>query len=185
MSRSNPYPAVIAFVGGTAFAVLASGGIVEERLSTGRAGVGVVVNAFIMLASILMLGAVRTRRSTSVFVLQAVGAFLGVAVVHLALRMGWLAAPVWLAERPAQVVNDIVAVAATLAVVWACAGELDVRLLVLALATLTLYKMTGRFWHLDAPPGGFAITVQNLVLAQVAATALSLPIYRHMTLDAA
>ena len=79
-----------------------------------------------------------------------------IAAIHVALKLHWVDSPPWLAERPEQWVNDGVAVFSTLAIVWACARKLDLRLLVVALVMVTIYKVTGHFWHLDAPPGGFA-----------------------------
>jgi len=185
--RPTPPWCTVAFLAGAALAVITSAGIVEERLSAGSVGVGLFVNGFVLLASILSLGVVRRRASgaANVLLAQTLGAIVGIAIVHLALRGGWIPRPSWLAERPAQLVNDGVAVLATLALVWACAHKLDLRLLVFALATVTLYKATGRFWHLDVPPGGFAVRVQDLVVAQVGATALALAIYRQLTIHAA
>ena len=49
---------------------------------------------------------------------------------------------------------------------------------------MTLYRATSRLWHLDAAPHGFVFTVQDLVLAQCAAAAIALPLYRQMTTHA-
>ena len=128
-----------AFLAGAALAVVTSGGIVEERLSAGSPRVGVVVNALVTFGSILTLGLLHRRAPlvAGVIVPQAVGAVLGVLGIHLALRCGWIAGAPWLAERPAQLVNDAVAVFATLTIVWACANRCDLRLLVVALAVLS------------------------------------------------
>ena len=77
------------------------------------------------------------------------------------------------------------AVLATLTVVWACARGLDLRLLVVALLVMATYRATGRFWHLDAAPRGFLVSVQDLVIAQLVCAAVALPLYRWMTRDAA
>jgi len=172
-----------AFLAGASLALVTSGGIVEERLSAGSVHVGVVVNALVTFASILTLGLLHRRAPLvpAVVVPQAVGAAVGVLCVHVALRWGWIAGAPWLAERPAQLVNDAVAVFATLTVVWACANRLDLRLLVAALAVLSLYRATGTLWHLDVAPQGFKVTVQDLVIAQLACAALALPLYQWMT----
>jgi len=160
-------------------ATLVSGGILEERLSGGSANVGIVVNALMTVMAILTLGLIERGgvRSVRVLVLQVVGAAVGIAAVHLALRFGWIPGAAWLVERPAQLMNDVVAVAATLAVAWACARGLSSRILLAALVLLTAYRATARLWHLDAPPSAFHVTVQDLVVAQLVAVALALGIY--------
>jgi hypothetical protein len=172
-----------AFLAGVALAVVTSGGLVEERLSAGSVHVGAAVNALVTLASIVILARVcrRAPLTPAVVVSQAVGAAVGVVAVHLALRGGWIHGAPWLAERPAQLVNDGVAVFATLTVVWAFANQLDMRLLIAALAVALVYRATGRFWHLDTAPHGFLVPVQDLVLAQLACAALALPLYGWMT----
>lgn len=174
-----------AFLAGAALATVASGGLVEERLSAGSLLSGGVVNALVTLASIATLGFLgrRTPLAARTVVPQAVGAMVGVLGVHLALRLGWIAGAPWLAERPAQLVNDMVAVFTTLTIVWACANRYDLRLLLVALVAALLYRATGRFWHVDMAPAGYLVTVQDLVLAQLACAALVLPLYERMTRD--
>ena len=175
--------ALTVFVAGAAFAMVTSTGLVEERSSSGSLNVAVVANALVTLAAILVLGLVQRRVAISGRTLlpQAFGAACGIAVVHLALRMGLLVAPSWLSERPAQFMNDAVAVFSTLTVVWACARRLDLRLLVGALLLVTAYRVTAPFWHLDVAPRGFTFRVQDFVLAQFVGAALALPLYRRMT----
>jgi hypothetical protein len=178
----TPRQAAAAFLAGAVFGAITSGGILEERLSAGNPTVGMIVNAFMTFLSLLALGMVERRRSSGgVLLLQLLGAIVGIASVHMALRAGWIAAPSWLTERPAQFVNDGVAVFGTLAVVWACARRFDVRVLLLALFIVTAYRVSGRFWHVDVAPGGFSVSVQDLILAQFGAVALALPLYRRMT----
>jgi hypothetical protein len=174
-----------AFLAGAALAIVASGGLVEERLSAGSLLSGAEVNALVTLVSIATLGFLgrRTPLAARTVVPQAVGAVVGVLGVHLALRYGWITGAPWLAERPAQLVNDAVAVFATMTIVWACANRCDLRLLVAALAVALLYRATGRFWHLDAAPPGYLVTVQDLVVAQLGCAALVLPLYQWMTRD--
>jgi hypothetical protein len=172
-----------AFVAGAVFAMVTSGSLVEERSSSGSPSVALVANALITFAAVLVLGLVQRRVALArrVVLPQALGAVCGILVVHLALWTGLLAAPVWLSERPAQLVNDAVAVFSALAIVWACAGRLDLRLLVGALLVVTAYRATARFWQLDVAPHGFLFHVQDLVIAQFVAAALALPLYRGMT----
>lgn len=163
--------------------MVTSTGLVEERVSAGSLNVAVVTNAFVTFAAVLVLGLVQRRVDVTARGLlpQAFGAVCGIAVVHLALRVGLLVAPSWLSERPAQLMNDAVSVFSTLALVWACARRLDLRLLVSALLIVTAYRVTAPFWHLDAAPHGFAFRIQDFVIAQFVATALALPLYRTMT----
>lgn len=178
---------VVAFATGVLLALVTCGGIVEERLSSGDPRVALVANLFITLASVLVFGMAQRRTSPTArtVVPQALGAACAIAAVHVALRAGIVAAPAWLSERPAELVNDVVAVFATLAVVWSCARGLSLPLFVTALVVLTAYRATGRFWHLDAAPHGFVVTVQDCVLAQVIAAAIALLAYRAMTERAA
>ena len=171
------------FIAGAVLAVVTSGGIVEERLSSGSLSVAVVANAVVTFVAILVLAFVerRTPLSTRVVIPQILGAACGIVLVHLTLRAGVLAVPSWLSERPPQLVNDAVAVFSTLAVVWACARRLDLRLLVGSLLVVTAYRATAHCWHLDVAPHGFQLRVQDFVLAQFVAAALALPVYRGMT----
>ena len=172
-----------AFMAGAVFAVVTSIGLVEERSSSGSPRVALVANAFVTFGAILILGLVQRRVAVSGRAIwaQAFGAACGIGLVHLALRMGLVPAPSWLSERPAQFMNDAVAVFATLTIVWACARRLDLRLLVGALLVVTAYRVTAPLWHMDAAPHGFLFRVQDLVLAQFVAAALALPLYRQMT----
>jgi hypothetical protein len=183
----HPVPAaapVAAFFAGGALALVTSGGIVEERLSSGSLDRGVVVNALMTVASIGLLVLVQRRvpRTRRVLIAQAFGALLGILGVHLALRSGVIAGAPWLSERPAQLVNDVVAVFAVLAVVWACAERLDWRLLAAAALLVVLYRATGKLWHLDVAPHGFVVSVQDLVMAQCVGAAVALLLYRNATL---
>jgi hypothetical protein len=175
--------ALTLFTAGAALGGVTSGGIVEERITSGSPGVAFVANALITFTAILVVALVQRRAPwrKTVVLPQAFGAVCGIALVHVALRLGVFAAPSWLSERPPQLVNDAVAVFSTLALVWACARRLDLRLLVGALLAVTAYRMTSCFWHLDVAPHGFLFRVQDLVIAQVLAVALALPVYRGMT----
>jgi hypothetical protein len=171
------------FGAGLVLAVVTCGGILEERLSSGSPGVAVAANALVTFGAILALGLVQRRApfSNRAAVPQALGAACGIVAVHLALRLGIVHLAPWMSEKAGQFVNDAVAVFSTLAVVWACARGLSLRLLIGALVVLTAYKMTGRFWHLDVAPHGFVITVQDFVVAQFVAGVVALTVFREMT----
>lgn len=171
------------FVAGTGLGLVTSAGMVEERLSTGSTGVALGVDAIVTGAAILVLALVQRRFPFSSHVVgaQLLGAALGISLVHLAMGAGIVPKPYWLAERPRQLVNDTVAVLSTLLLVWACARRLDLRFFVGALLVVTAYRSTAGFWHLDVPPHGFALRVQDIVIAQFVAVALVLPFYREMT----
>jgi len=171
------------FAAGLVLAVVTCGGIVEERLSSGNPGVAVAANALVTFGAILALGLVQRRApfSNRAAIPQAVGAACGILAVHLALRVGVVHTAPWMSEKPRQLVNDAVAVFSTLAVVWACARGLSLRLLIGVLVVLTTYKMTGRLWHLDVAPHGFVITVQDFVVAQFVGGLVGLTLFREMT----
>lgn len=182
--RNHPRATFVTmFLAGALLAMVTSAGLIEERSSSGDPSVALVVNAVVTFAAILVLGLVQRRGavSCSVVLPQVLGALCGIAAVHAAVRMGAVAAPSWLSERPLQFMNDVVAAFCTLALVWACARSLDLRLLVGALVAVSAYRAAAPLWHLDAPPNGFALRVQDIVIAQFAATALALPLYRKMT----
>ena len=186
MIEREPSPAAYARValGGAFLGVVTSGGIVVERLSSGSPNVAVVVKrAIISVAAILLLALVQRHvpLSAPVASTELFGAAAGVALVHVTLRAGLIDRPYWLSERPPQLVNDAVAVLSLLVIVWACTRRLNLRLLVVALFVLTLYRITGPSWHLDAPPLAFALSVQDIVIGQLVAAALALPLYRQMT----
>jgi hypothetical protein len=173
---------IVCLASGAAGVVLAGitcGGIVEERLTSGSPVVALVANGFVTFVALLVLGLVQRRDTTAwSFVPQALGAALGILAVHGALRLGLVQAAPWMSERPAQLVNDAVAVFSTLALVWACARGLRLHLLLGALVALTLYRATAPLWHLDASPRGFVVPVQDFVVAQFVAAALALLVYR-------
>jgi hypothetical protein len=126
-----------------------------------------------------LLGSLDARGSRlAILVPQALGAVVGIVVVHLLLRREALGALPWLSERPAQFVNDAVAVAGFLALVWAVTDGLDAKLLFLAFAGVTLYRVTAPLWHLDHAPGGFQTSVQELVVAQFVGAALAVGLFR-------
>ena len=171
----------LAFSVGLLLALAASGGIAGERVTLGRLAFGLAANAAATFAVIVVASAtMRRRRSLPVLIAQVLGAVVGVAVVHVLLRREAMGAAPWLSERPAQLVNDAVAVSCLLALAWASAKNLDLRLLVLAFLVVTVYQLTASTWHLDRAPGGFQATVQQLVVAQLVGAAIALAVWRSL-----
>ncbi len=189
----------VAFATGLLLALTTSGGIAGERLTRGSFDVALVANAMATVAALLAMvptmrrilvsfaeldedetraTRVARRRAATVVVPQLVGAACGVTLVHLALRHEALGAFPWLSEKPAQWMNDLVAVSGALALVWAAAQGLEPKLLVAALVGVTLYRATSPMWHLDHAPGGFSTSIQELVVAQLVAVAFALGIFR-------
>lgn len=187
-----------AFGGGLLVALATSAGIAGERITEGDFGVALAANAVATIVAIAAL--VLTMRPLLAFfaeaplvdadarayrlaragliVAQVLGAVAGIVLVHFALRREVVGAMPWLSERPAQLVNDVVAVFGLLALVWASANRLDTRLLVVALLVMTAYRATASAWHLDHAPHGFQTTIQELVVAQFVAAALGLLVFR-------
>lgn len=179
-----------------------SGGIAGERLTLGAAAMGTLANALATVAA-LVAATIATRRTQVAWVElpgspedgaatfgrlhplvvllpQLVGAIVGVVVVHALLREGALGRAPWLSERPAQFVNDGVAVFGLLALAWACAADLDARVLFAALLVLTAYCLTAARWHLDHAATGFRTTVQQFVIAQFVAAAIAMTLARGL-----
>ncbi len=178
---------LLVFLAGLILAIVTCGGIVEERLSAGSPVIAMAANALVTFAAILALGVVQLRapHSSRAAVPQVLGAACGILAIHWALRLGIIHAAPWMSERPPQLVNDLVAVGTTLALVWACARGLDARLLAGALVALTAYRSSAQLWHLDLAPHGFQVTVQDFVVAQFVAGAIALGLFREMTRRAA
>ncbi len=175
---------LVGFGVGLLVALVVSGGIAEERVTLGAPGVVLLANGAMTVAALLAVVLLMRRRATernalAVLVPQLVGAVAGVALVHLALRQASGAVP-WLSERPAQFVNDAVAVLGLLGLVWACDGGLNVRLLFVAFVAVTAYRATASFWHLDRAPAPYHTSIQELVVAQFVAAAFALGLFRTM-----
>lgn len=180
MSARQFLSLVTPLLSGFVLAVAVSGGIVGERVSEGSLPVALAANALVTLVSVVVL--LLTARAQGMPVMtylgaQGFGALLGIFLVHQALRGTGLALP-WLSERPAQLVNDLVATFGVLALITGMARGADLRALLVCLLVLTVYRATSSMWHLDAAPHGFVFTVQQLVVAQVAAVALAMVAYR-------
>ncbi|AKU95145.1 hypothetical protein AKJ09_01809 [Labilithrix luteola] len=180
MSARQFLSLVTPLLSGFFLAVAVSGGIVGERVSEGNLQVALAANALVTLLSVLVL--VFTTRARGVpcmtyVATQGFGALLGIALVHQVLRGSGLAFP-WLSEGPAQLVNDLVATFGVLALVFGMARGADLRALAASLLLVTAYRATSGMWHLDHAPHGFLFTVQQLVVAQVAAVALAMVAFR-------
>jgi hypothetical protein len=186
VSRPLPLPPRIggvafAFSVGLLLALAASGGIAGERVTLGRLGIALLANAAATTAAIIAARTtIRGAHPLAVLVPQVLGAVAGVVLVHLLLRRAAAEAFPWLSEGPAQLVNDAVAVSGLLALAWACARNLDLRVLLGALVVVTVYRLTSPMWHLDRAPSGFHVTVQDLVVAELFAAALALGLFRTL-----
>ena len=169
---------------GLVLALVTSGGLVGERISEGAPWVAAAVNALVTVVSVLVLAItlqhLGARMGAAARMAQVGGAMVGVALVHVLVRERVFFDVPWLSERPTQLVNDATAAGATLVLIWACARELDVRVFGVALALVTLYRVTAFRWHLDQAPHGFQNTVQQLVVMQFAAVALGLLIFTQV-----
>jgi hypothetical protein len=175
---ANPF---LATALGAGLAIVTSAGIVGERLSSGSLRAALASNALMTGTAIVVLAAVRGKPDSSArrsLWPLAIGGAIGIVAVHAALRLGFVAIPPWMSERPAQLVNDAVAVLALLLVVRASARGFDPAGLAFALGLLTVYRLTGATWHLDVSPRTFAVSVQTAVVAHVVAAALALPVFR-------
>lgn len=167
--------------------VVTSGGLVLERMAQGDLRVALLVNAVTTVAVLVVArwnAEIRARRpraasdrksrAVRVALGQGAGAAFAVALVHATLRLVHDPSLAWMNEGVAQLVNDAVAVGALLSVAWA-ASRRPPRLghLAGALALVTAYRASAACWHLDRAPHGFAITIQQLVVAQFVAAALA------------
>lgn len=194
---------------GLLFAVVISLGILGERLAPGNVWIVTAANVIGATAALLVLAftfrpfltrfdaaalpagsSLQQRRARAMIFAQALGAALGVVGVHLILRSSALAARPWLSERPAQLVNDVVAVFGALTLIWSCARRPFGALAGLVGLGLALaYALTSSRWHLDAPPPSSAlalsasfrsVSIQLAVLAQLACTAIATTTFRRL-----
>jgi hypothetical protein len=190
---STLHAAAAGFAAALFLALLTSLGIAGERVTAGSPTVAVVANAAATVAAIgallltlrARLGSAEAGRARPLLLIgpQLAGAAVGVALVHAALRASPLRPPGALVERPAQFVNDAVAVLALLAVVWgASARPFGLVAVVGGAALVTLYAATASSWHLD--PFRFrAATVQQFVAAQFVAVAIALALFRWLAFE--
>jgi hypothetical protein len=179
----------LAFGAGLLLATFTSAGIAGERVSAGSLGVALVANAAATLAALVVASLTARARSSDdahscsarsklVVALQVVGAAVGVAVVHLALRALESGHSSALVERPAQFMNDGVAVLAILFVVWGATSEpIALARVVAGTALVLLYVATASRWHLD-PMRFHGATVQQLVGLEFTGAAIGLAVFR-------
>jgi hypothetical protein len=188
-------PTAAGFAVGLLLALATSGGIAGERITRGAFQMALLANAVTTIVALVAVVVTMRRMRASagsprrltmsvrphtltVLIPQVAGAAAGIVLVHVLLHREALAILPWLSERPAQFVNDVVAVAGVLALVWASAAGLDTRLLVLAFLGVTIYRVTAPIWHVDHVPGGVQTSVQEFVVAQFVAAALALGVFR-------
>jgi hypothetical protein len=186
-----------AFVTSLLLALGTSGAIVSERLSGGNVRLALLTDCVVLVLAVVAMSL--TARARSVFfgtagdasvapvrlrislvlLVQLLGAAIGVAIVHLVLRK-LVNVPTWFRECPAQFVNDAVAVCGALLAVWACARRrLVLGSLVAMFLLLLAYGATASHWHWDHPALSFSMSTQELVAAQVIATATGLLSFRR------
>lgn len=183
----------LAFGAGLLLATFTSAGIAGERVSAGSERVALAANAAATLGSIMVL--ILTARALStglassghqharspswvVAILQIAGAGLGVALVHLALRGIGHGSSRELVERPAQFVNDAVAVLAILCVVWGAASQpVDLVRVLVGASMVLFYVATAQRWHVDSIRF-HGTTVQQLVGLEFTGVAIGLAVYR-------
>jgi len=185
----------VGFAAGLLLALLTSVGIAGERVTAGSPAVAILANAVATVAAVVALVltlrvrttalSARDDRARSLLLLgpQLLGAAVGIALVHLALHASVFGASRVLVERPAQYVNDAVAVMALLAVIWgASARPFGIVCVVGGAALVTAYAATASSWHLD-PMTFRAATVQQFVAAQFVAAAIAVGVFRWLAFD--
>ena len=122
-----------------------------------------------------------SRRVTSLVTSQAIGALVGVLVIHALVWRGLDAHP-WLREHPRQLVNDLVAVFGVLAFVWGCAQKpIRPQLMIAGLVLVLGYELTAGYWHIDAPvpvTQELAWSVQRFVGSEVTASGVGVLAFR-------
>jgi hypothetical protein len=184
----------LAFGAGLLLAIFTSAGIVGERVTAGSLRAALAANAtatFAATAVVTMTARALSNGEASpdhdarlrlwlVAILQVIGAGAGVAMVHLALRATRLGSSHDLVERPAQFVNDAVAVLAILCVVWgATAQPIQLERVILGASMVLLYLATAPRWHVDAI-SFHGTTVQQLVALEFTAVAIGVAAYRAL-----
>ncbi len=190
---------------GFGLALVVSCGILLQRVLGSTAANAVAANAVTTLVAVAaVLATVRTyltsfepttfdrsvpphaavgpqARVTNLVTSQAIGALLGVLVIH-ALVWRALDAHPWLREHPRQLVNDLVAVFGVLAFVWGCAQKpIRPQLMIAGLVLVLGYELTAGYWHIDAPvpvTQELAWSVQRFVGSEVTASGVGVLAFR-------
>ncbi len=184
---ASPSPGVLfSFGAGVALAMVACGGLCAARISQGNLWVAISAHLFATVAVVAIVYkqgrfVASSKQATAARVAaQIAGASFGIVLAHSLLRSSSLGAIPWLSERPAQFVNDAVAVFAPLAIVWASSRRPpSTAVLVATLLLVTAYRLTGTMWHVDT--AHFSYTVQDLVTGEFAGSALGISAFRLLT----
>jgi len=168
-----------------ALALVASGGVLAQRLSRGDVRTALIAQLLATSVALFVFRAQIRRQNEATngrlacLALQCVGASCGIVTAHALLHASPYGALPWLSEQPAQFVNDAVAVFAPLAVIWASVRRPPkTAVLVLTLGVVTAYRVTAFLWHHDAAT--FALPVQDLVSREFAGSAIGITIFRHL-----
>lgn len=161
---------------GLVLALLTSGSLLYQRVTEGSiraALMGNVVTTAAVVGAVLLSRGRRTRWSA------LAGLAVGVALVHAFVRLELHQTFPWLAERPAQLVNDGVAAVAALSLAAAFARRpIDLGPILAGAVVVAAYAVTRSWWHLDAAPHAFQAGVQQCVVAEFLSAALGLLLFR-------
>lgn len=192
----------LAFFCGLLLACVISAGVIGERLRAGSVRTALLVDVIVLFAGILATTLtarplnvrfeelrdggeaplVTRLRPSVILALQIAGIACGITLAHIVLKRSHVSALAWMCECPPQFVNDAIASLGTLAAVWACASRrIRMDLLIVMFGVLLLYGLTRRHWHVDRAPFGFEMPIQELVVAQVVATATGLLAFRRFS----
>jgi len=183
----SPLTIWMGWAGGFALAIVACGGILAQRVSKGDVRAALVAHVFLTIAVLLVARVAPHHHHRSARTAQLVGAAAGIAVAHYVVHASPLAAIPWLSERPAQLVNDAVAVFGPLAIIWASSRRLHTTAVVATLLLVTAYRATASHWHVDGGGGvsggvfPTTFSVQDFVTGEFAGSAISVALFRLLT----
>lgn len=150
-------------------------GVLAQRVSRGALDVALLAQTVTTVAALCVARPGSAREFG--FGAHAIGGATAILVAHALLRSSSVADSASLVERPAQLVNDAVAVFAPLAIIWASSRRPPSTLALAAtLLVVIAYHASGSTWHLDG--GEFEHTVQDLVTAQLGASTVGVTALR-------
>ena len=150
-------------------------GVLAQRVSRGALDVALLAQTVTTVAALCV--APRGNPLGFGFLPHAFGGAAAILVAHGMLGSSSLGDSASLVERPAQLVNDAVAVFAPLAIIWASSRRPPSTLALAAtLLVVIAYHATGSAWHFDG--GRFEHTVQDLVTAQLGASTVGVTTLR-------
>ena len=165
---------------GFVVAAATSVAILAERVTAGAYGAalaGDVVTTIVAVA--VSVYAWRARLHCKSLLWTSVGAALAIFAVHAAIAR-FRPTP-WLDETPRQVVNDVISAIAILGLIAVIgAKRIELARFVAITAPVAAYALTHAHWHVDRAPNGFAMTVQQCVVAQFVSVSLGLFAFRAM-----